>query len=389
MKLSVNSWYKALQAMFWMLFCVGSGFISMYLQGRGLGDAGIGTVTAIFGLLAAILGPVLGGIMDQSQHLTWRSMLLLLSVPLLVFSIIIPFVPGEWAGAIYIGFLILLVNTMMPFINTAHYSYTQAGEYVNFGVARGMGSALYAVAALLIGILGEKIGIEIVPLSGIVISLFFIFIVWRMPQANASGKYPREEKHLQKGFLRRYPTFTLMLLACLLMLTTHNVLNTYLLQIIQHLGGNSSQLGIALAIQAIVEVPVLFSFIKLQKRFRSSTLMLIAAIGFALKSTLYVFSGSVFMVYAVQFTQMLSFAIFASASVIYTSENIPAQDQTTGQAYMTSMIAAGTVFGSLLGGWVLELKGVNTMLTVNVAFALLGVVFAVISVKNKGLRTSL
>jgi len=177
-----------------------------------------------------------------------------------------------------------------------------------------------------------------------------------------------------------------MLLACLLMLTTHNILNTYLLQIIQSLGGNSSQLGIALAIQAVVEVPVLFGFSKLLKRFRPRTLMLTAAIGFALKALMYALSSSVFMIYLIQVTQMISFALFASASVFYTSEAIAKEDQTTGQAYMTSMMAAGTVLGSLSGGWILELSGMKAMLSVNVIIALLGVCFAFMSVRNIGLR---
>jgi len=176
-----------------------------------------------------------------------------------------------------------------------------------------------------------------------------------------------------------------MLIATLLMLTAHNILNTYLLQIIQSVGGNSSQLGIALAIQAVVEVPVLFGFSRLLKHFRPKTLMLIAAFGFALKALMYALSGSVSMIYVIQFAQMLSFAIFASASVYYTSEIIAKEDQASGQAYMTSMITVGTVLGSLSGGWMLELNGMNTMLAVNVVIALVGVGFALISIKHKEL----
>ena len=178
-----------------------------------------------------------------------------------------------------------------------------------------------------------------------------------------------------------------MLVASMLMLTAHNILNTYLLQIIQSFGGSSSQLGIALAIQAIVEVPVLFSFSKLLKRFRARSLMLVAAFGFALKALLYALSVSVLMVYMIQFTQMISFAIFASASVFYTAEVIAEEDQTTGQAFMTSMMTAGSVIGSLIGGWILELRGVRAMLSVNVLIAALGVAFAFVSVRHKSRST--
>ena len=385
MNLSINTRYKAMQGLFWMLFCVSSGFISLYMQGRGLGEAGIGTVTALFGILAALLQPVLGGITDRSRRLTWRRMILTLATPYLLICIVMPFIPGAWAGAIFMGLLILLGNTMMPFINSAHFYYSHAGEYINFGVARGIGSGLYALLALIIGFLAEKYGIEMVPISGILIVFLFILVVFRMPSNDEPVEKATRQKTLQKGFLLRYPAFTFMLLACLLMLTSHNVPNTFLLQIIQYLGGNSSQLGIALAIQAVVEVPVLFGFSKLLKHFRPRSMMLTAAIGFALKALMYAISTSVLMVYIIQIAQMISFALFVSASVFYTSEIIAKADQTTGQAYMTSMIAVGTVLGSLAGGWILELSGMTAMLSVNVVIAMVGVGFALISVKHKGL----
>ncbi len=385
MKITINNRYMAMQGLYWMLFCVSSGFISLYLQGRGLSNGGIGTVTAIFGILAALLQPMLGGITDRSNRITWRHMILMLAIPYLTICIVMPFIPGALAGATFMGLLILLGNTIMPFINTAHYYYSQKGEYINFGVARGIGSGLYALLALVIGFLAEGYGIEMVPISGILIGLLFILVVFRMPSSKEQLEKAPREKGLQKGFMLRYPAFTFMLIATLLMLTAHNILNTYLLQIIQSVGGNSSQLGIALAIQAVVEVPVLFGFSRLLKHFRPKTLMLIAAFGFALKALMYALSGSVSMIYVIQFAQMLSFAIFASASVYYTSEIIAKEDQASGQAYMTSMITVGTVLGSLSGGWMLELNGMNTMLAVNVVIALVGVGFALISIKHKEL----
>lgn len=384
MKMTINNRYKVMQGLFWMLFCVGSGFISLYLQGRGLGTVGIGTVTALFGILAALLQPMLGSLCDRSYRLTWRSMILRLSVPFLVICAIMPLIPGAWTGAVLIGMLMLLANVIMPFVYSAHFYYSQAGENINFGIARGIGSGLYALLALLIGVFAECFGIEIVPIAGILISSAFIISVSRMPCTTKVDTKVLKEKKIHKGFLLRYPTFTIMLLASLLMLTSHNIVNTYLLQIIQSLGGNRSQFGISLAIQAVVEVPILFSFSKLIKHFRPTSLMLIAAIGFALKATLYAVSSNISMIYLTQFTQMCSFAIFASASVYYTSERIAEEDQITGQAYMTSMIAAGTVLGSLIGGWILEFSDKTTMLSVNVIVSVFSVLLAIVSAKYKG-----
>ena len=383
MKLTINNRYMALQGLYWMLFCIPASFISLYLQGRGLSNGGIGTVTATFGIMAALLQPVLGGITDRSRQLTWRSMTLMLAIPFLLICIIMPLIPGAWAGAIFMGLLILLGNTIMPFINSAHFYYTHAGEYINFGVARGIGSGMYAILALLIGFLAEKYGIEMVPISGILIVFLLILVVFRMPTKKKVVEPAPKEEALQKGFIHRYPAFNLMLLATLMMLSAHSILNTYLLQIIQSVGGNSSQLGIAVALQAVVEVPVLFGFSRLIKRFRSKTLMLVAATGFAFKALMYALSGSVSMIYMIQLAQMFSYAIFASSSVYYTSEMVSKEDQTTGQAYLASMMGIGAVLGSLSGGWILELSGMTTMLSVNVIIAMVGVLFAILSFRKK------
>ena len=140
-------------------------------------------------------------------------------------------------------------------------------------------------------------------------------------------------------------------------------------------------MGTAIAIQAIVEVPVLFCFSKIVRHIRPDRLMVISAAGFVLKAIMYTVSDSMAMIYLTQLTQMASFAIFASASVYYTAEIIPEKDQVTGQACMTGVFAAGTVIGSLTGGWLLQYAGLSRMLCSNIAVSVLGAVLAEVSLR--------
>lgn len=66
-----------------------------------------------------------------------------------------------------------------------------------------------------------------------------------------------------------------MLISVFFMYFSHNLIGIYLLQLIQSLEGNSGHLGTALAIQAIVEVPMLFAFTYIMKNVKVSSLMLI------------------------------------------------------------------------------------------------------------------
>ena len=57
------------------------------------------------------------------------------------------------------------------------------------------------------------------------------------------------------------------------------------------------------------------------------------------------------------------------------------EDQTTGQAFMSGMMSAGTVLGSLFGGAILDYVGVRALLSVNILLTLIGTSVAIYSVR--------
>ena len=214
-----------------------------------------------------------------------------------------------------------------------------------------------------------------------IVAVLFFAAVIIMPYQKSEKHNEIKRTRMKKGFFSSYRPFTVMMGACLMMLTTHNILCTYLLQIIQSFGGNSSNLGTALAIQAIVEVPVMFCFSRLLRHFSPAVLMMTASFGFILKAIMFLISSDILMLYLTQLTQMVSFALFASASVYYTAESVSDEDQGMGQACMTSMMAAGTVCGSLLGGWILKVTGIHELLLISLLISAFGVILAAISVR--------
>ena len=165
------------------------------------------------------------------------------------------------------------------------------------------------------------------------------------------------------------------------MFFSHNIVATYLLQIIQSLGGNSSNLGTAMFIQAVVEIPVLFTFSYIMKKVKVGSLMIIAALGYVLKAVMYFSSVNIAMIYITQLSQICSFAILAAASVYFTGMVVDHKDQTTGQAFMSGMVSAGTVLGSLFGGAIIDHMGMRAMLSVNIFITIAGLFIAVCSVR--------
>ena len=130
------------------------------------------------------------------------------------------------------------------------------------------------------------------------------------------------------------------LFGIVLLMSFHNIVHTYMIQMIEPLGGDSAAMGTAFSIEALMELPVMFGFYKLIQRFSPSALIAFAGAAFILKALAYIIAGSVTGIYLAQSLQMLSYAIFISASVYYANEKMETGDQVTGQSYMTASISA-------------------------------------------------
>lgn len=379
MRVSANSRYIFLCAAYWTICTVSNCFNSAYLQETGYSTFVIGAVTATCGLLSALLQPILGRICDRNPKVTWRSILRVLICIHTFLCVIMLMVPAKIAS-LMMGLLMLLFYLMMPFINESAFIYHANGEYVNFGIARGTGSVVFAGVAYGMGILTKQYGCRIVPLIGIPMGAILFFALTIMPPCTKPEVMQKQTAARRGGILSRYPAFSLMLLATLLMLCAHTFSGTFLLQILQSFGGTSKELGLALAIQALMEVPTMMGITLLLRRFRSSTLMLVAACGFLLRTVCFSLAGSLTAVFLCLLTQAVGYAVYASVSVYYAAESVDESDRATGQALVSSMYTAGSVLGNLLGGTLYSSFGLRFMLRSGVGLTLVGLVLAVISV---------
>lgn len=380
--MSVNARYRLLQGGYWMLFCAGYGYVTVFLLAEGFSAGAIGVITALFGIFAAVLQPWLGRLADRGGRLGWKPLLLVLAALGLGDAVLLCLRPPQAVTGVLFGALLMLISAMMPLVNAASFHYLSQGKPVDFGSARGVGSLCYAVLSLVLGQLTARLGGGIVPLAVLGAAALFLLFVLLMPCKPAPAKPKAEPKaDKRRGFLVRYPAFCVMLGASTLMLAFHNITNTYLIQILGAVGGDSADLGVAIALAAVMELPVMFGFSRIARRWSAGSLLTIAGMAFVAKGVWYLMAGSVWGILAAQILQMFSFALFASASVYYAEESMEEQDKVTGQACMSCTITAGTVLGNLVGGWVLDACGVGILLAVALGMAVTGAVLAGVSEK--------
>lgn len=363
---------RVMEGGYWSIIAVCYGYASYFLRSYGFSAGEIGTVTALGSVLSAAAENWLGQLNDRREEWGWKRifrMLLWISMGCLVLMMLVT--SKAWIGILYTAFLVA-ANGMMPFTVIACFSYQNRGIRVDYGIARAYGSGIYAVFVYIIGILTERFGRIMVPVMGLVICLFNDWFISRMKE------YPREElrrKEKRAGWRqvkRMYPAFFLMVAGMVLLFSFHNSTNTYLLQILERVGGSTGSLGTALAIAALMEIPVEVFIEKILKRISARNLLVLAGAGFVLKGLVYILARSVGMIYFSQVLEIVSYALYSGASPYYVNERIAPKYLSGGQAMMTSVSVLGALIGNLTGGWMLDAAGLGAMLWLCLGYAAAG-----------------
>ena len=152
------------------------------------------------------------------------------------------------------------------------------------------------------------------------------------------------------------------------------MINNFMFQILASKGGDSTSLGIASAIGAIVEIPMMFLFTRLLRRIPAATWLVICGFAFLVKTVGSLLVPNVLGFYGMQVLQILAFAVLAVASVYYADATMAPEDAAKGQALLVMTSTVGSVIASAFGGWLLDASGVTTLLITASAAAGLGAV---------------
>ena len=389
--MNIKNKYRILQCLYWMSGCVAWGYFISYLDEYGFSARVSGLIAAAFALAAALIQPFLGRLADHSSFFHWKRILLLLDILTLACLLGLLFTDAKAAVGILFGAVSMLVTTILSMVNVACFYYEHRGTPMNFGFARALGSLAYAVLSVILGKLIEPCGIKVVVIAGIMIFAAEILLVLSMPYEGQTTGTPdqksdrtapdtAEKKRAGFGvFFRRYPAFILMVAACTLFLTFHDMYTNYLLLIMEKVGGGNEHLGIALAIAAAVEIPVMVVSGWLVKKIPSCWLLVLSGAALIARGFAYLAAGSVTEIYLIQLFQVLTFALIASIGVYFTDETIAEEDLATGQAFMGMTIAGGNTIGFFVGGYLIDSFGVDAMLEMGTLISAIGTGLSVIS----------
>ncbi|MBO4604022.1 MAG: MFS transporter [Clostridiales bacterium] len=379
--------YTLLNAAYFIAFCTVHAYAAVYLLANGFSNTEVGVLLAIANITSAVFQPLIAAVIDKQGFLTNKRFILISVLIMLAGSLVLMAVPGMKVVIFIIFALIYMIQfAYQPVMTALCFEYQKKGCGIIYGLARGLGSASFAITSVFIGRVVEESGVTVllwVTVGAMILSVIVILTFVAPVAADASGEEdtkPKGKAHNNFiSFVKTYPAFSLFLVGTVLFFFAHNMINDFMIQIIRSLGGNETELGYANFLQAILELPVMALIGLVLKKIASGKLLIISGIAFFIKILILVFASGMGHMYLSQSFQLFAYAVFIPVSAYYVSRTMEEYDQVKGQAFITSAITIGGVFSNLISGVILDNLGIRPMLITGTVVCAVGMVITIVA----------
>lgn len=381
--------YTLINALYFAAFCTIHALAAVYLLANGFSNTEVGILLAVANITSALCQPIIAGIIDKPGWLTNRRFIII-AVMIIMCGSLLLMVSHDNKILIFVVYAIIYMIQFayQPVMTALYFEYEKAGCKIYYGLARGLGSASFAVTSAFMGGLVEKRGVGILLIINVITMVLSAIVVFTFkkpevePVANGSDKNSDNANNVEAhnnfiNFVKTYPAFAVFLIGTICFYFAHNMINDFMIQIIRNLGGGEKELGYSNFLQAILELPVMALIGFVLKKISSGKMLVFSGAAFFVKILILIFATSMVGMYTSQSFQLFAYAVFIPAAAYYVNETMREHDQVKGQAYVTSAITIGGVFSNLISGVILDHLGIKPMLITGTVVAAIGVVIAV------------
>lgn len=390
---SLNIKYMASQIFYFGAFAAMMGYASVYLLHKGFSNSTIGIILSLCSILAVFMQPALASFADNHKNIEIRKIINTIVAIAIILSVALLVIPtNQTLIFILIVAIFSLETTIMPLINTLAFIFEKYGIQINFGIARGLGSVAYALTSMALGYIVEWFSPDLLPICYVVFNaLLFIvvhlFVLPKNAQIVDADEESETEAEVQENvsllkFSSKYKKFIVFLLGFVLVYFAHTIINNFFIQIITNVGGNSSDMGNAVFLAAMLELPTMAYFTKLSQKVNCGTLIKASIVLFLAKHAITYLATNMVMIYIAQVLQMGAYALFIPASVYYVNCKVDNKDIVKGQSFVTTSMTMSGVFANIIGGILLDAVGVSEVLLIGVILSLIGAVIVLFTVEK-------
>lgn len=370
-------------------------YAAVFLLDRGFSNTAIGMILALANILSVLMQPMTAGWIDKYERFTNRKVSIVCAIGCGISCVLLYFVQNTAAIFILYVLLYMLQMVYQPLIQAMSFEYNAAGDKINFGLARGLGSCGFAVTSAIIGKLLANNGVSVLQIVNVIAFIIGVLMmaVFIKPSSNDENESTEtlETNNVSMdtaahnsfiSFTKYYKMFMLFVLGGTCLFFAHNALNDYLIQIITPLGGDESTMGTMVMVAALLELPAMATFATVEKKVGCKALLMLSGVMFTVKTVLMLIAPNIFVAYLSQICQIFAYALFIPGGA-YLAEMVMEQaDKTKGQAYVNCAITLGGVFSALVCGRLLDVLGVHSMLLVSTVIGAIGTVLVIIALRK-------
>ena len=228
--------YTLLNVVYFVAFCTIHALAAVYLLANGFNNTEVGILLAVANILSAVFQPIIAGIIDKPGALTNRRFILISVLIILVGSAILMFIPAYKPVVFVVYVIIYMIQfAYQPVMTALCFEYQKAGCSIFYGLARGLGSASFAVTAFFIGGIVEKTGVRILLIINMVTMLVSAIIIYTFkkpaaPEEGATDGDINKNAPAEKAnnnfidFARAYPAFMWFLVGTICFFFAHNMI---------------------------------------------------------------------------------------------------------------------------------------------------------------------
>ena len=378
---NAQRYFSVILSVYWTIYGLMFGFVSVYLQTLGYSNSGIGLTLGFSYLLSTLLQPVIAVVFNRTgKSLHFCLAVCFCALSLLSAALLLPKFPG---AAALIVFIYALQSALQPSVNSLVQTFELAGLPVDFGAARGIGSLAYGAVTAAAGLALEHISPLLLPACYLAVMLGMVVLLAlpRLPERQRPCRRA-DEPGSSAHSTAAHPCFILFLIASACFSLNAVVNGSFMLQIMQQIGGGSAELGLAVSIPAVLEFPAMLLYSRFARRFGENRLLVLSGWAWFVKNGMILLASSPEAIYAAQLLQFVSYAFFIPGVVRYIARVLPPSAFLKGQSMYGSAYTAGSVIAVFFGGLLLDAVGVTSTLAIAQCFSFTGAILLTLSVRK-------
>ncbi|NLX83431.1 MAG: MFS transporter [Clostridiales bacterium] len=365
----LESIFAGMHSSYWMTMCTFSGFMAVYLSYYGFSDALVGLTASTISLITIAFQLFISSFSDANEKVPLKRILIIIYLFMLGLVTVLALIPMPILLMLVVYALTGGLGSSLPGLYNAQIiQFVNAGVPVNLGWPRGVSALVYAIFAYLLGLLLESYSASIlmpICLICIVVAIIMVLIMPRPEQVSDSGAIAFLAEPVPKTsllqLLKASRVVQLFLLSAVFMSAGSSNNMLFLPRVIESRGGTEAALGLAMFLQAGVEMPAMFLSPWLIRRFRARAILAFSLTAYFTKSLLIALSGSITGIYAAMVLSIFCFGLYGITSIYFINDAVRQNEKVRAQALVTASGALSAILSNSAAGWVVQTYGIDRL----------------------------